>query len=97
MTHYFDGRPIPNPEQLFDETWPVLLYFGHPGVIHGIVLRQVGDARYEKLGVLPYLKVDPGMGSSSQGPNHCYLIKRDYGPPHKPLKLHCEWKCIELD
>lgn len=96
MTHYSENRPVPSPEQLYEAAWPVLIYFGHPGVIHGIVLRQVGDTTYEKLGVLPYLKVDPGTGSSSQGSNHCYLIKRDYGPPHKPLKLHCEWKSLEL-
>ncbi|KAJ4314956.1 hypothetical protein N0V94_006185 [Neodidymelliopsis sp. IMI 364377] len=96
MTHYLSGRPIPSPEELFDKSWPVLLYFGHPGVIHGIVLRQVGEAVYEKMGTLPYLKVDPGTGTSSQGTDHCYLIKRDYGPPHKPLKLHCEWKNLEL-
>ncbi|XPT01266.1 hypothetical protein M3J09_010405 [Ascochyta lentis] len=96
MTHYSDGRPVPNPDELFDELWPVLLYFGHSGVMHGIILRKVGDTAYEKLGVLPYLKVDPETGSSSQGVDHCYLIKRDYGPPHKPLKLHCELKSMNL-
>lgn len=96
MTHYSEGRPVPSPEQLYDELWPVLLYFGHSGVMHGIVLWQVGNATYEKLGVLPYLKVDPETDASSQDSDHRYLIKRDYGPPHKPLKLHCERRSIRL-
>lgn len=96
MIHYLEGRPVPSPDQLFDDVWPTLLYFGHSGVIHGIILRKVGDDTYEKLGVLPYLKVDPETGSSLQGPDHCFLIKRDYGPPHKPLRLQCERKSIQL-
>ena len=96
MTHYVQGQPIPTPEDLYKRKWPVLLYFGLSGVLHGIILREVGQTVYEKLGVLPHLEVDLQPSSSPQGPEHCYLHKRSYGSSLQPLKLHCERKSIIL-
>ncbi|KAJ4988451.1 HET domain protein [Stagonosporopsis vannaccii] len=98
MTHYVNGQPIPDPEDLYHRRWPVLLYFSHSGVMHGIILREMGETEmvYEKLGVLPYLKVDPQPESFPQDSSHRYLLKRDYGPSCKPVKLYCERKSIIL-
>lgn len=99
MTHQVDGRQIPSSDYLYNRVWPVLLYFGYSGVMHGLILRQVGETVYEKLGVIPYLKVDPRLDAPPQDSQHRYLTKRDYrdyGPSHKPLSLRCERKSIVL-
>jgi hypothetical protein len=93
MTHWIADNPIPDPYQLCCELWPIFLYLGRMGVVCGLVLRPIKEATYERLGVLPYMKVDPWFHTDAK---FCHLVRRDYGPPHRPLRLDCEWRTINL-
>ena len=105
MTSLFE-HTVPGMKTIFDQKWPVLLYVDEHGTdnLCGLVLKPVGNDRYERLGTLDSHRF-PGRRWKMEGCMACLSTEKKMSKDDKPSgngslsrisKLECERRTIEL-